>query len=101
MMTFTNAAGAYHRNFGWRLGIGFDYDLGKKGATVEIPAMVGLWLAPPGSIIVLQEMGPLDGRWLVNTFSRSLFNSQANINLSKPQPTLPEPLADNVGTIPT
>jgi len=78
------------------MGIGFDYDLGKKGATVDIPCQVGLWLAPPGSIITLQEMGPLDGRWLVNTFARSLFSSNADINLSKPQPTLPEPLDDNI-----
>jgi cell wall-associated NlpC family hydrolase len=78
------------------LGIGFDYDLGKKGATVDIPAMVGLWLAPPGAIIVLQQMGPLDGRWLVNSFSRSLFSSNADINLAKPTPKLPEPADANV-----
>jgi hypothetical protein len=78
------------------MGIGFDYDLGKKGATVDIPAMVGLWLAPPGAIIVLQQMGPLDGRWLVNSFSRSLFSSNADINLAKPTPKLPEPYGTNI-----
>jgi len=82
-------------------GIGFDYDLGKKGATVDMPCQVGLWLAPPGSIIVLQDMGPITGRWCVNNFSRSLFDDNADVNLTKPQPTLPEPLDDNIQTLPT
>jgi hypothetical protein len=82
-------------------GIGFDYDIGKKAATVDLPCQVGLWLAPPGSIIVLQEMGPVDGRWLVNTFARSLFNSNADINMTKPQPVLPEPSQANVQNLPT
>jgi len=77
------------------MGIGFDYDLGKKAATVDLQALTGLWLAPPGSIVALEDMGPCNGRWLVNSFARSLFNSQADINLTKPQPTLPEPLDNN------
>ena len=82
-------------------GIGFDFDVGKYGATVNIDAMVGRWLAPPGSVIVLQEMGPLDGRWLVNDFSRGLFSPQATINLSKRQVKLQEPIQDNIQTLPT
>jgi hypothetical protein len=83
------------------LGIGFDFDVGKYGATVDLQALVGRWLAPPGSVIVLQEMGPLDGRWLVNSFSRSLFNTQADISMSKRQPKLPEPISDGVQTLPS
>jgi hypothetical protein len=78
------------------MGIGFDYDLGKKAATVEVPSQCGLWVAPPGSVIVLQQMGPLNGRWIVNSFSRSVFSSNADISLSKPQPDLPEPLEDDL-----
>jgi len=77
-------------------GIGFDYDIGKKGATLEIQAQVGRWLAPPGAIIVVQQMGHLDGRWMVNQFTRSLFSSNADINLSKPNPRLPEPKDDQL-----
>src|SRR5262245_1657717 len=29
------------------MGIGFDYDVGKKGATVDVPCQCGLWSAPP------------------------------------------------------
>jgi len=82
------------------MGIGFDYDVGRKGATVDLPCQVGLWSAPPGSVIVIEELGPLDGRWLVNTYSRSLFDDNADIALTKPQPKLREPTANNV-SIPT
>jgi hypothetical protein len=82
------------------MGIGFDYDVGRKGATVDLPCEVGLWLAPPGSVIVLEDMGPLNGRWLVNSFSRSLFDSNADIQLHKPEPKLREPTQNTV-TLPT
>jgi cell wall-associated NlpC family hydrolase len=73
------------------MGIGFDYDVGKPAATVDIPCQVGLWLAPPGSVIVIDDLGPITGRWLVNTFARSLFESNADVNLTKKQPKLMEP----------
>jgi cell wall-associated NlpC family hydrolase len=77
------------------MGIGFDFDVGKPAATVDMPCQVGLWLAPPGSVVVLNDLGPLDGRWLVNTYSRSLFSPNADINLTKRQPRLPEPLTES------
>jgi len=82
------------------IGIGFDYDVGRKGATVDLPCQVGLWLAPPGSLVVLTDLGPLEGRWLVNSFSRSLFSDNADIQLTKPAPKLPEP-GPNSFTLPT
>src|SRR5215831_1730110 len=82
------------------MGIGFDYDVGRKGATVDLPCQVGLWLAPPGSLIVLTDMGPLEGRWLVNSFTRSLFSDNADIQLVKPQPKLQEPATETF-TLPT
>lgn len=71
---------------------GFDYDVGKKTASVSLGARIGTWLAPPGSVAALQHMGPVNGRWLVTDFSRSLFDSKADIVLKKPLPKLPEPL---------
>jgi NlpC/P60 family len=72
-------------------GIGFDYDQGKKSAVVKIPCRIGKWLAPPGAVVVLRNMGPVNGRWLVNQFERSLFDSKADVTLKKPLPRLPEP----------
>jgi hypothetical protein len=77
-------------------GIGFDYDIGKKSATVSIPMRVGLWICPPGGVVALQHMGPVSGRWIVSDFSRSLFDSKADVSLKKPEPILPEPFQGDV-----
>jgi hypothetical protein len=82
-------------------GIGFDYDIGKKFATVNIPMRVGLWTAPPGGVVVLGNMGPVDGRWIVSDYTRSLFNENATVNLKKPMPILPETIVSDVTKIPT
>lgn len=84
-------------------GIGFDYDIGKKSATVTIPMRVGTWLAPPGAVVALQHVGPVSGRWIVSDFSRSLFDSKAEVSLKKPMPVLPEPLQSDLpsGGIPS
>jgi len=73
-----------------------DYDEGKKTATLSITARVGRWAAAPGSIVQVINMGPWNGKWLVNDVSRSLFSSQANITLKKPLPRLPEPSETNI-----
>lgn len=77
-------------------GIGGDYDSNKKAATVTVTARIGRWLAPPGSVVQLQDMGPWDGRWLVYSVSRSLFDSTATITLQKPRPKLPEPQQNEI-----
>lgn len=76
--------------------IDFDYDSGKKSATCEIRAHVKRWAAPPGTVIQLTHMGPVNGRWLVSDFERSLYDDMATISLKKPRPTLPEPTSNNV-----
>jgi hypothetical protein len=71
--------------------ISFDYDQGKKVATVDVGARIGRWIAHPGAVVILKDMGPVNGKWLVNEFERSLFDLTANITLKKPEPKLPEP----------
>jgi hypothetical protein len=73
-----------------------DYDEGSKVATVRVVCRIGRWRAPPGSVIQLVNMGPWNGRWLVNDISRSLFNSEGTITLKKPWPRLPEPSGKNL-----
>lgn len=75
-----------------------DYDEGKKNGQVTITAMIGRWAAPPGSIVTLKDMGPWNGRWLVNTVRRSLFDRQGTIILKKPLPRLPEPSQGNLAS---
>lgn len=73
-----------------------DYDEGKKTATLEIQCRIGRWVAPPGSVIQVQNMGPWNGRWLVSDINRSLYDSQGNITLKKALPRLPEPSGSNL-----
>jgi hypothetical protein len=63
----------------------------KDSATLTVTADVGRWKVPPGALVIVQEMGPWDGRWLVSEYDRSLFNTQASITLTRERPALPEP----------
>lgn len=74
-----------------------DYDEAKKSATVTIECFMNRWAAPPGSVILLTNMGPWNGRWLVNDVERSAFDPKGTITLKKPTPRLPEPAGTNVG----
>jgi hypothetical protein len=51
--------------------------------------------APPGSNIEIADFGPLDGRWLVETISRSAFDAEGTISLRQPQKALPEPRSES------
>jgi cell wall-associated NlpC family hydrolase len=83
-------------------GVGFDIDIGKKTSELTINARVGSWLAPPGAVVLAKNLGPANGRWLVTSFERSLFREDpATITVIKPQAELPEPLDDNVQTLPS
>lgn len=72
-----------------------DYDSNKKAATLSFPVRMGRWSVPPGSVVILREMGPWNGRWLVTEVERDLFSSEGNVTLKKPDPKLPEPLKNN------
>lgn len=81
--------------------ISFDYDRGKKLGTVTLKVRVGRWLAQPGAVVVLQNMGPVNGKWLVNEFTRSLFDLTATVILKKPMPELLEPATSGIDGPPT
>lgn len=70
-----------------------DYDEGKPRATVTVTAHLERWASPPGSTVQIEDMGILDGKWLVDEVSRSIFDTLGTITLIKPLPLLPEPVA--------
>lgn len=72
-------------------GISFDYDVNKKSATVDVTCRIGRWNAQPGALVILRNLGVINGKWLVNDFTRSLFDLTAQIQLKKPRVVLPEP----------
>lgn len=78
--------------------IDYDFDEGKAVGTVTVTAHLSRWSAPPGSLIRVVNMGPIDGNWLVNDVDRSLFDTIATITAKKPEPVLPEPTS--IGGLP-
>lgn len=79
--------------------IDYDFDEGKRVATLDITAHLGRWSAPPGSTLTVFGMGDIvDGKWLVQDVSRSVYESTATITCVKPQPVLPEPTTGSTGS---
>lgn len=76
--------------------IDFNYDVGKEKSTMTITARMSRWVAPPGSVVVVKDQGPADGRWLVASVRRKLNSRDGTIILKKPQEELPEPLTELV-----
>jgi hypothetical protein len=76
--------------------IDFDYDVGKKWAELTIDCRMGRWAAPIGSTVLIRGMGVVDGRWLVISAERGIFNAKGSIRLIKPRPALPEPGGGNL-----
>jgi hypothetical protein len=73
--------------------IDFDYDQGKKNAQLTVTCHISRWGAPPGSVVEVEGLDTVNGRWLVNDITRSLFDTIATITLKKPLPELKEPPA--------
>jgi hypothetical protein len=82
-----------HDGIDW---IDYDYDEGKKVATVTVTCHLSRWSAPPGSVVAIANQCTLvDGRYLVNDVQRSLYDATATITLKKPRPELPEPTQES------
>ena len=72
-----------------------DYDVGKRNASVTVTCRIDRWKAPPGSTIIIRDMGPMNGRWLVSSIRRDIFSADATITLKKPRARLPEPTPED------
>lgn len=78
-------------------GIDFDVDNGKTTSDATLTLRASRLAFPPGSVIVLDNCGPANGRWLVDTVERSLFDTLATLTLKRATQPLPEP-ANTSGT---
>lgn len=64
------------------------------------------YAAPPGTVLELEGWGNADGKWLVDTVERSLYDAGTTIHIRTPQKPLEEPKATQsttpeVGTVGT
>lgn len=72
------------------------YDPNKKVAEVTVNLRMGRWIIPPGSIVKLEKCGPCNGRWLVTTIERDMFNPSGTLTLNKANPAFMEPNSDSL-----
>jgi hypothetical protein len=73
-----------------------DFDTNKIQATMSVRLRMGRYQVTPGSVVQLYDMGPFNGRWLVETIDRSMFDTNGSMNLKKPSPAFAEPYQDEL-----
>lgn len=69
----------------------FDFDIGKPVATIKLKVRAARWAVPVGSSVEVYDMGPVNGKWIVSSISRSIFSLSMDVTLTQARPTLPEP----------
>lgn len=73
------------------ISIRWDQDDHKRVNEATVTADMDRWPAPIGSVVVLDNEGPANGRWLVTEIRKSLFDWTGTIELEKPTEPKPEP----------
>lgn len=69
----------------------FEADVGVPVSEVTFNAGVARWIGPPGSVVELDDFGPLTGRWLMWSNEIDLYTEESVLTLRRPEPKLPEP----------
>lgn len=70
--------------------IAYEVDSGRAVNEATVTARSKLWLAPPGAVVTIDGEGPADGRWLVASVRRGLFDLETEIQLRRNRALLPE-----------
>lgn len=72
--------------------IDFDLDQGKRASAATVYLDATTDAIPPGQPVELgDDMGPAAGKWLVQSFSRTLSSTQATVALTRERHSLKEP----------
>lgn len=71
--------------------INFSHDYRKKVSKANATVRIDRWAVPPGICVLIEELGPANGKWLVESVTRSLFSSEAQLTLKKPMHEKKEP----------
>lgn len=79
----------------------FDVEVGKRTIVVKgrrqpkpseaiLAVRMDRWDAPPGTVIEVADYGPGDGKWLVDSIERNLYEKEGVVHLRAPEKPLPE-----------
>lgn len=76
------------------INIDFSQDVRKKIDKATVTARINRWDVPPGTVVIIDDLGTGSGRWLVETIRRNLFSAEATIDLKKPTLERKEPRSE-------
>lgn len=76
--------------------ISWSYDDGEDEKTMEVSLKTSRWSFPPGASVVVHGEGRFDGRYIVATKTRSLFDRSASLTLRRPLEEWPEPAHETI-----
>lgn len=71
--------------------IDFDYDIGKPAAKLNVTVRSARWTMPPGSLCTVDDLPPVNGKWVLQDISKKLTSTTSQLLLVRAQPILPEP----------
>lgn len=79
--------------------IDWDLDTGKRASkcTVVVDAVL-MNAFEPGGVVIVEDQGPADGRWLVQEFARPLASVRGSVTLTRAQHALKEPPPNQADT---
>jgi hypothetical protein len=71
--------------------VSFTWDRGRPVNEMLLRVRMERWVCPIGTVVIFDEGGPAQGRWLVTNIRRSVFNELGEITLRKPMNEKSEP----------
>lgn len=69
-----------------------ELDDDQAAARASVTVDVDLWAIPPGQAVTLTRMGPANGTWLVESFTRPLLRKRGKVQLIRQRLSLVEPV---------
>lgn len=69
----------------------FEWNVNRRVNEATLVVSADRWTTQPGEVFEIEHAGPANGRWLVHSVSRSLFDTETTIELSKPNLRKAEP----------
>ncbi len=71
--------------------VSFDIATNKPASSARIAGRADTWQAPPGTVVILDDFGPAEGRWIVSDIETDLTHPDFVAKLKRPSKPLPEP----------
>jgi hypothetical protein len=73
----------------------YEWDTGQIAGNVQLKVVADRWGVRPGDVVVLRDMGPISGRWLVESVDIDLLDATATtVDLVKPMAARAEPATE-------